>query len=93
MVQVAAARWPEIISSVIAAMRKQRFDLAIDLQGLARSGMFAWLANAKLTVGLDNIREGAREGARAVLRHHLLRARRGRIPTAVDRFTWRCCRC
>ncbi len=57
-------RWPEIVSS-IAAMRKHRFDLAIDLQGLARSGMFAWLAGAGLTVGLDNIREGSREGARA----------------------------
>ena len=39
-------RWPEIVSS-IAAMRKHRFDLAIDLQGLARSGMFAWLAEAR----------------------------------------------
>lgn len=47
-------------------MRKQRFDIAIDLQGLARSGMFAWMANAQLTVGLDNLREGTREGARAL---------------------------
>lgn len=58
-------RWPEIAAS-LAAMRRQRFDLAIDLQGLARSGMFAWLANAGLTVGLDNLREGLREGARAM---------------------------
>ena len=57
-------RWPEIVSSIVA-MRKQRFDLAIDLQGLARSGIFAWLADARLTVGLDNLREGSREGARA----------------------------
>ena len=56
-------RWPEIASS-IRKMRRQRFDVAIDLQGLARSSMFAWLANAELTVGLDNLREGAREGAR-----------------------------
>jgi lipopolysaccharide heptosyltransferase II len=61
----AAHRWPEIIGS-IASMRKQRFDIAIDLQGLARSGMFAWMANAQLTVGLDNLREGTREGARAL---------------------------
>jgi lipopolysaccharide heptosyltransferase I len=58
-------RWPEIASS-LCAMRRERFDLAIDLQGLARSGMFAWLANAGLTIGLDNRREGSREGARAL---------------------------
>jgi lipopolysaccharide heptosyltransferase II len=58
-------RWPEIAVS-IRAMRRQRFDLVIDLQGLARSSLFGWLANAPLTVGLDNLREGGREGARAM---------------------------
>ena len=29
-------------------MRRQRFDWVIDLQCLARSGAFAWLANGKL---------------------------------------------
>jgi lipopolysaccharide heptosyltransferase I len=58
-------RWPEIIGSV-RSMRQTQFDLALDLQGLARSAMFAWLANAALTVGLDNPREGVREGARAL---------------------------
>lgn len=57
-------RWPEIAGSV-RAMRQKQFDLAIDLQGLARSALFAWLANARLTVGLNNPREGMREGARA----------------------------
>jgi heptosyltransferase-1 len=57
-------RWPEILGS-IRTMRQIQFDIAIDLQGLARSAMFAWLANANLTVGLDNPREGRREGARA----------------------------
>lgn len=60
----APARWPEIAASV-RRMRRERFNWAIDLQGLARSSIFAWLANAGLTVGLDNLREGAREGARA----------------------------
>lgn len=41
-------------------MRNQSFDLVIDLQCLARSGAFAWLANGKLLVGLDEPREGAR---------------------------------
>jgi heptosyltransferase I len=57
-------RWPEIAAS-LRTMRQKRFDWAIDLQGLARSGLFAWLSNARLTVGLNNLREGQREGARA----------------------------
>jgi lipopolysaccharide heptosyltransferase I len=41
-------------------MRAQNFDWVIDLQGLARSGAVAWLANGKRLVGLDEAREGAR---------------------------------
>jgi len=41
-------------------VRGQSFDWVIDLQCLARSGAFAWLARGKLTVGLDEPREGAR---------------------------------
>lgn len=40
--------------------RDQSFDLVIDLQCLARSAVFGWLANGKLTIGLDEPREGAR---------------------------------
>jgi heptosyltransferase I len=40
--------------------RHESFDLVIDLQCLARSAIFGWLANGKLTVGLDEPREGAR---------------------------------
>jgi lipopolysaccharide heptosyltransferase I len=76
-------RWPEISSS-IRAMRAQRFDVAIDLQGLARSSMFAWLANAGLLVGLDNLREGGREGARAM--YDLTPPRAGARVHAVDRY-------
>lgn len=52
-------RWPEMWRS-IRWMRNQSFDLVIDLQCLARSGAFAWLANGRLLVGLDEPREGAR---------------------------------
>ncbi|MGO8700074.1 MAG: lipopolysaccharide heptosyltransferase II [Limisphaerales bacterium] len=76
-------RWPELAASV-RAMRRERFDLAIDLQGLARSGMFGWLANAGLTVGLDNPREGEREGARAMYDLTPPRALPG--THAVDRY-------
>jgi heptosyltransferase I len=51
--------WDEMIRSV-RAMRELQFDYAIDLQGLARSGIFAWLARANVTIGLDEAREGAR---------------------------------
>lgn len=43
----------------IAAMRRERFDVVIDLQGLARSGTFAWLANGGILIGVDDPREGA----------------------------------
>jgi heptosyltransferase I len=51
--------WPEMLRS-LRWLREQHFDLVIDLQCLARSGAFAWLANGKFLVGLDEIREGAR---------------------------------
>ena len=41
-------------------MRAQNFDWIIDLQCLARSGAFAWLANGQFLIGLDEPREGAR---------------------------------
>jgi lipopolysaccharide heptosyltransferase II len=41
-------------------LRAQKFDLVIDLQCLLRSAVFAWLANGKKLVGLDETREGAR---------------------------------
>lgn len=53
------AHWPEIWQSV-RWLRAQEYDWVIDLQCLARSGAFAWLANGKLLAGLDEPREGAR---------------------------------
>lgn len=52
-------RWLELWRSIQWA-RRQSFDLVIDLQCLARSAVFGWLANGKLTIGLDESREGAR---------------------------------
>jgi len=51
--------WLEMLRSV-RWLRAQHFDLVIDLQCLARSGAFAWLANGNFLIGLDEIREGAR---------------------------------
>jgi heptosyltransferase-1 len=55
----APQHWPEMFRSV-QWMRAQNFDWVIDLQCLARSGAFAWLANGKFLIGLDESREGAR---------------------------------
>ena len=52
-------RWDELLASV-RRIRSLKFDWVIDLQSLARSVAFAWLANGGLTVGLDDAREGAR---------------------------------
>jgi len=41
------------------ALRAQRFDLAIDLQGLFRSGVLAWLSGAPTRIGFANGREGS----------------------------------
>ena len=51
--------WPEMLRS-IRWLRAQHFDLVIDLQCLLRSATFAWLANGKKLIGLDEVREGAR---------------------------------
>jgi lipopolysaccharide heptosyltransferase I len=79
----APANWPRLASSV-RAVRREHFDLAIDLQGLARSALFCWFANADTSIGLDNPREGAREGAR--LYYDLLTPRSPPGTHAVDRY-------
>ncbi len=40
-------------------LRNEQFDWVLDLQGLARSAIMAWLARGKLTVGMNTRREGA----------------------------------
>jgi heptosyltransferase-1 len=45
--------------SLARELRKRRFDLVIDLQGLARSGLMTLATGAKRRVGLSTAREGA----------------------------------
>jgi heptosyltransferase I len=47
------------LSSFSRELRKRRFDLTIDLQGLARSGLIALATGARRRVGLGTAREGA----------------------------------
>jgi heptosyltransferase I len=51
--------WLNLWNSIQWA-RSESFDLVLDLQCLARSAIFGWFANGKLTIGLDESREGAR---------------------------------
>lgn len=44
----------------IRAMRANRFDWVIDLQGLARSAVVAWLAKGAFSIGVNTNRECAR---------------------------------
>ncbi len=48
-------RWP----AVVARLRRLRFGLAIDLQGLFRSAALAWLCGAPERIGFAQGREGA----------------------------------
>ncbi len=50
--------WVEALSS-LWSIRRHRFDLAIDLQALARSAVVAWLSGARRVIGLQDPREGA----------------------------------
>ena len=52
-------RWGALVQSV-RRMRALHFDWVIDLQGLLRSGAFAWLADGAFTIGVDDPREPAR---------------------------------
>ncbi len=40
-------------------MRAEKYDLVIDLQGLARSALHGWAVRGRYTIGLDQCREGA----------------------------------
>ena len=43
----------------VVRLRRRRFDLVIDLQGLIRSGLFSWFSGARQRFGFATAREGA----------------------------------
>ena len=43
----------------VIRMRREQFDVVIDLQGLARSALHGWAVRGGYTLGLDQKREGA----------------------------------
>ncbi len=57
------ARWPEAavgIRRTAAELLERRYDLALDLQGLLKSGVWMGLSRARRKVGYHNAREGSR---------------------------------
>ena len=50
---------PRAIPALLRRLRAQRYDLVIDLQGLARSGLFTRATGAARRIGFANAREGA----------------------------------
>lgn len=48
------------IASLVSNIRKENYDLCLDLQGLLRSGLLTFLSGAKQTAGLSTAREGSK---------------------------------
>jgi len=41
----------------LSSLRKAKFDLVVDLQGLFRTGFFGWITGCKMRLGVKNCRE------------------------------------
>ncbi|MCC6346958.1 MAG: glycosyltransferase family 9 protein, partial [Nitrospirales bacterium] len=67
------------LKSLFASLREEEFDLAVDLQGLLRSGILTRASRAPVRVGFSE----AREGSTLFYTH---RVRGGREVHAVDRY-------
>jgi heptosyltransferase I len=48
------------LPSLLSRLRRARFDLVVDLQGLFRSGLMTWATGAPRRIGRSDAREGAR---------------------------------
>jgi heptosyltransferase-1 len=47
------------LPDLLRRLRRERFDLVVDLQGLLRSGLLSWATGAPRRIGLSDAREGA----------------------------------
>ena len=68
---IRAGRWGALwraFRELRARLRAPRFDVALDLQGLLRSGWVAWLSGAPVRIGL-----GSKEGSRMLMTGTVLR--------------------
>lgn len=80
-------------------LRREEFDLAVDLQGLFRSGAMAWLAGCPIRIGFTNAREGSpifytdrvvvpTQDMHAVDRYLLIAEALGALHQATPRFVF-----
>ncbi len=87
------ARWRELwqqrrlltlyraVRAFRAELRRRGFTLAIDLQGLLKSGVLAWLSGAHRRIGL-----GSREGSQWLMTEHLPRGGEAALIGSEYRF-------
>ena len=81
----APRNWPETFEPASARMRGATIRSGpLICRDWRAAGLFTWLANAELSIGLDNAREGAREGAR--LYYDVIAPRAAAGTHAVDRY-------
>ncbi len=76
-----SARRARAVWDVVRGLRGERYDLALDLQGLLKSAVAARAAGARRVVGFD--RSEAREGAATIFYSQALRTGRTHV---VDRY-------
>jgi heptosyltransferase-1 len=67
------------IAGLFKALRRERYDIVVDLQGLLRSGIITMASGAPLRIGFEEAREGSRF-------FYTRRVRGGREIHAVDRY-------
>ncbi|MBI4823004.1 MAG: glycosyltransferase family 9 protein [Nitrospirae bacterium] len=70
------------VMTLFRELKKERFDITVDLQGLLRSGLITMASGAKIRIGLKGFKEG-REGSRFFYTH---RVSGGKFVHAVERY-------
>jgi heptosyltransferase-1 len=74
-----AGRTAREIAALFKTLRRERYDIVVDLQGLLRSGIIAMAAGAPLRIGFEEAREGSRF-------FYNRKVRGGKEVHAVDRY-------
>jgi heptosyltransferase-1 len=74
-----AGRTAGELRKLFRTLRNERYDIAVDLQGLLRSGLITMATGAPVRIGFEEAREGSRF-------FYNVRIRGGRETHAVDRY-------
>lgn len=62
--------WLDNFPPLRRELRKRRFDIALDLQGLMKSALIAYFSGARQCLGVEHLREGAGLVSKAVVGKH-----------------------